>query len=54
VAVPVILNYVWLSDIAELVIRWARWPALFVAARHEFRVGSELPYAGRLESLDGG
>jgi membrane protein len=31
VAVPVILNYVWLSDIAELVIRWARWPALFVA-----------------------
>jgi membrane protein len=31
VAVPVILNYVWLSDVAELVIRWARWPALFVA-----------------------
>jgi membrane protein len=31
VAVPVILNYVWLSNIAELVIRWARWPVLFVA-----------------------
>jgi membrane protein len=31
VAVAVILNYMWLSDIAELVIRWARWPALFVA-----------------------
>ena len=31
VAVPVILNYVWLSNVAELVIRWARWPALFVA-----------------------
>ena len=31
VAVPVILNYVWLSDVAEIVIRWARWPALFVA-----------------------
>jgi membrane protein len=31
VAVPVILNYMWLSDITELVIRWARWPALFVA-----------------------
>jgi membrane protein len=30
VAVPVILNYLWLSNIAELVIRWARWPALFV------------------------
>lgn len=31
VAVPVILNYVWLSNFAELAIRWARWPALFVA-----------------------
>jgi membrane protein len=31
VAVPVILNYVWLSDIAELAIRWARWPVLFFA-----------------------
>jgi membrane protein len=31
VAVPVILKYVWLSDIAELLIRWARWPVLFVA-----------------------
>ncbi|WP_375778681.1 YihY/virulence factor BrkB family protein [Bradyrhizobium sp. ma5] len=30
VAVPVILNYVWLSNITEFVIRWARWPALFV------------------------
>src|SRR5689334_14244834 len=31
VAVPVILNYVGLSDVVELVIRWARWPALFAA-----------------------
>ncbi|MET3997044.1 membrane protein [Bradyrhizobium sp. S3.9.2] len=31
VAVPVILNYMWLSNIAELVVRWARWPVLFVA-----------------------
>jgi membrane protein len=31
VVVPVILDYVWLSNIAELVIRWARWPVLFVA-----------------------
>ncbi len=31
VAVPVILNFVWLSSIAEFVIRWARWPVLFVA-----------------------
>ena len=30
VAVPVILNFVWLSSIAEFVIRWARWPVLFV------------------------
>jgi len=25
------LNYVGLSDVVELVIRWARWPALFAA-----------------------
>jgi membrane protein len=31
VVVPVILDYVWLSNIAELVIRLARWPVLFVA-----------------------
>jgi len=31
VVVPVILNYVWLTNAAELVIRWARWPALFIA-----------------------
>jgi membrane protein len=31
VAVPVILNYMWLSDIAKLLLRWARWPAMFVA-----------------------
>ncbi|WP_426611193.1 YihY/virulence factor BrkB family protein [Bradyrhizobium sp. McL0616] len=31
VAVPVVLNYVWLSDIAEHAIRWARWPVLFFA-----------------------
>lgn len=31
VVVPVIPDHVWLSNIAELVIRWARWPVLFVA-----------------------
>ncbi|MBR0806773.1 YihY/virulence factor BrkB family protein [Bradyrhizobium japonicum] len=31
VAVPVILNYVWLSNVSEFIIRWARWPVLFVA-----------------------
>jgi membrane protein len=31
VAVPVILSYVGLSEVAEFAIRWARWPALFVA-----------------------
>jgi membrane protein len=33
VAVPVILDYVWLSNIAELVIRWARWPGARVSSR---------------------
>ncbi|MBP1294262.1 YihY/virulence factor BrkB family protein [Bradyrhizobium elkanii] len=31
VVVPVTLDYLWLSNIVELVIRWARWPVLFVA-----------------------
>lgn len=30
VVVPVVLNYLYLSDFADLVVRLARWPALFV------------------------
>jgi membrane protein len=30
VAVPLILNFVWLSDIAEFLIRWGRWPVMFI------------------------
>lgn len=30
VAVPVILKFVWLSDLAELLIRWGRWPVMFI------------------------
>lgn len=31
VALPIVLNYVWLSSNTELIIRWVRWPALFIA-----------------------
>jgi membrane protein len=31
VVVPVVLNYLWLSHAADLLIRVARWPAMFVA-----------------------
>ncbi|KRQ14691.1 YihY/virulence factor BrkB family protein [Bradyrhizobium manausense] len=31
VAIPVVLNYLYLSNFADLLIRIARWPAMFVA-----------------------
>jgi membrane protein len=30
VIVPVVLNYLWLSNAADLLVRLARWPAMFV------------------------
>jgi membrane protein len=30
VVLPVVLNYIWLSSVVDLLIRIARWPALFV------------------------
>ncbi len=31
VAVPVLLNYLYLSNFSDLLIRIARWPAMFIA-----------------------
>lgn len=30
IVVPVVLNYIWLSDLSDLLIRIARWPAMFI------------------------
>lgn len=31
VAIPIVLRHLWLSDPVELLIRFAAWPAMFVA-----------------------
>jgi membrane protein len=30
IVLPVVLNYLWLSDVADLFVRIARWPAMFL------------------------
>ena len=53
VAVPVILNFVWLSNFAEFVVRWARWPALFIAVALALAWSTASDLAARPRAGDG-
>jgi membrane protein len=53
VVIPVVLNYLLLSDFADLLVRTARWPAMFIVLRWLSRVSAASGLAARRLAGDG-